>query len=107
MLPFETLHEATSAGPGAVRDMEDVRRRITAAVTTSGSPTGGTVYVEGSLDGESWFRLDEITITNLAPRFIGTTSENEHAVRYVRCYLDGLTGGSSPKVTAYVVGADI
>lgn len=108
MLPFKALALATDAGPGQIRDMETTRRRFTVIVSVFGGPTGGTVYLEGahSLDDSVWVRLAPVAITSGVSQFVVTTTENEHDVRYVRCYLDGLTGGSVPRVTAYVVGAD-
>lgn len=105
MLPFKALNAASDTGPGPVCDMEVVRRLITVAAATSGSPTDGMVYVEGSLDGETWFRLGGLNVA-ADPRVICTTDTNPHAVRYLRCYLEGLTGGTNPRVTAHMVGAD-
>lgn len=59
--------------------------------TATGSPSAISVILQGSLDGESWFTLG---VAQGLPTWI-----TGKPVKYVRAYLDTMSGGSSPTVT--------
>lgn len=69
-------------------------------VNTTGSPTGYSVQFQGSLDGVNYTNLGT-AITNAAP---GNVSVANTPYSHVRANLSGLAGGSSPTVTALMVG---
>lgn len=100
-LPFRALNATSAQGPGAMRDLEGVSNVFTMVITTTGNPTSGTVFLEGSLDGESWVRLDSLTIDGSTNKHV-MTADNEHYMRYVRVYLDSLAGGTSPTATVWI-----
>lgn len=76
---------------------------ITWVVTTTGSPTGVTVWFEGSLDGTSWGKLAIITQTDTEWGTTITAGEMAHItnkpVRFVRGSVQTLSGGATPSVT--------
>lgn len=72
-------------------------------VTTTGTPTGVTVWLEGSLDGANWGKL--AIITNTDSEWNTTITSGEFAsivnkpARYLRGSVQALSGGTSPTVT--------
>ncbi|MCG5220273.1 hypothetical protein [Streptosporangium sp. KLBMP 9127] len=96
MLPFTSLDAATSAPQeGAARDYEGVLTNHTMLVTATGSPSQISVQLQGSHDGSTWVDLAN---TSSWPTAVSV----QRAVRYVRARLGGVTGGSSPTVTATI-----
>lgn len=66
----------------------------------SGSPTGCTVKLEGSLDGVSWFDLSgDLTCTSAVMLHI-----TDKPVMFVRVNLTALSGGTSPSVVVRYLG---
>ena len=108
--PFVSLDGATTVGPGAALDMEDLFRDFTLCVTTAGMATANplssiTVELEGSHDGQNWALLEIRTVTGSSRTTLHTANKAVTAplVRYVRANLVALTAGSgSPSVTASV-----
>lgn len=73
-------------------------------VVVTGSPTDCVVLLEGSIDGTSW--LVTLTSFNIHSFPGGATylTATGKPVRYVRLRIDNVTGGTSPTVTASVIG---
>ena len=100
MLPFKSLDAATTPGPGAVRDLEGVLSNHTIQAVVTGNPTSFTVRLQASLDGVTWNNIGAASqSTRLGP------TDFPYAVRYVRAYLESLSGGTSPTVTTYIASA--
>lgn len=72
--------------------------------TTTGSPSGGTVALEGTIDGTNWFNMS-------ADFTIGTDTSGDikwavdQPVAFARANLSSLAGGTDPTVTATIIGA--
>jgi len=99
--PNTSLNAATSTGPGTVTDLGVVRSSHTLQTSTTGSPTGVTVNLEGSLAATGpWATLATSTSTTG-----DVQTATGKAVRYVRANLTVLTGGTAPTVTALIASA--
>ncbi|HZP55041.1 hypothetical protein [Actinocrinis sp.] len=99
--PSTSLNAATATGPGAVIDLGVVRSSHTLQTTVTGSPTGVTVNLEGSLTATGpWTTLATSTSTTG-----DVQTATGKAVRYVRANLTVLTAGTSPTVTALIASA--
>jgi len=99
--PVASLSAATSTGPGTVTDLGVVRSAHTLQTSTTGSPTGVTVLLEGSLAAAGpWATLATSTSTTG-----DVQTATGKAVRYVRANLTVLTGGTAPTVTALIASA--
>ncbi len=72
----------------------------TVAVVPSGSPTGCSIKLEGSLDGTTWFDLSgaQTCTSNVMVHVV------DKPVDYVRVNLTALSGGTSPSVTVSYLG---
>lgn len=72
-------------------------------VTTTGVPTGVTVWLEGSIDGTNWGKLAIIAQTDSEWNTTITNGEFASIVnktaRYLRGSVQTLSGGTSPSVT--------
>lgn len=101
--PTVSLDAATANGNGGGSNVSGYR---TIAMQTShtGTPTAGTVTLELSLDGDTWFASSTVFT-------IGTTANDsiqwavDEPAAYARAVLAGLTGGTAPTVTALISGA--
>lgn len=80
----------TPGGAGVLRD-------FTWAISVTGSPSGISVTLQGSLDGTLWSVLDTSTNTSGELRGIAGTP-----VTFLRANLGTLTGGSAPTVTVTI-----
>lgn len=99
--PTTSLNAATSTGPGAVVDLGVVRSSHTLQTTVTGTPSGATVTLEGSLAAAGpWATLATSTSTTG-----DVQTATGKAVRYVRANLTVLTGGTAPTVTALIASA--
>lgn len=72
-------------------------------ILVTGSPSGCRVDLQGSIDGTNWLALPCSFNISAGPWY-GYFVSTVQPVRYVRLWLTGLTGGSSPTVTASVIG---
>ena len=99
--PYTSLNAVTATGPGTVFDLGVVRSSHTLQTSTTGSPTGVTVLLEGSLGASGpWTTLATSTSTTG-----DVQSVTGKAVRYIRANLTVLTGGTAPTVTALIASA--
>ena len=64
----------------------------------TGSPTGTTVNFEGSLDYSTWSTMDSTTNTSGETRSI-----SNKPVKFVRCNVTTLSGGSAPTATCQFI----
>jgi hypothetical protein len=100
-IPFKSLDAVTVDGAGVIHDLENVKVDHAIQVSSTGSPSGYDVSLQGSLDGINW-----ITITSTGGSDPDKYSSNgDFPVRYVRANLSNLTGGTAPTVTALVASA--
>jgi hypothetical protein len=78
--PAVSLTAVSATGPGTVLDGVVSRLNASMQVLAAGSPTAGSVQLQGSLDGVSWFNLgsavttsaagvSQVTVTNALTRF--------------------------------------
>lgn len=90
-------------------------KRYGVVYTTTGSPSGVALTLQGSLDGVTWFSLvsptSESTIKWSDAGFNPTVNSDQSGwtkgpVSYVRLNLTTLSGGSSPTVTANFIATD-
>lgn len=102
--PQTLLNAATTTGTSAyILDIWPTRGgfplHYTWATTITGTPSGVTLNLEGSIDGTNWYQIDQSISTSGEMR-----SVVNRAVRWVRLNLLSLTGGTSPTVTGIVMG---
>ena len=105
--PNVVLDRAAANVTSPVFDFKTVHSKLSMQVVLTGAPSGGTVTLQGSVDGVNFD-----TTTALATFTIGTDHSGDikfvvdKPVSACRVVLAGLTGGTSPTVTATVgVGA--
>jgi hypothetical protein len=74
--------------------------KYTVAVTTTGSPSGCAMQIEGSLDNTNFFNLSgsQICTSNLMFHI------TEKPILYLRTNVTTLSGGTSPTVTVSLLG---
>jgi hypothetical protein len=97
------LNSETTTVTTAAEDVLGLSTFALEAVVT-GSPTDCIVLLEGSVDGSDW--LVSLTSFNIhsSPGGSAYSTVVNKPVRYIRLRIDTLSGGSSPTVTASVVG---
>ena len=99
--PTTILSGATAVGAGLAfannhRRTGELYGRFDWQTTYTGSPTGVSVSLQGSLDGANWFTVD--TTTAIAGELRSTLSLPSSAT-FLRAYVTTLTGGTSPTAT--------
>lgn len=99
---FTSLNAATANGPGTAVDFGRPVMDVSVEVTTTGSPTGGTVTLLVSEDGTTFVASTATVTVGANP---ATVTLSNVGWRYARTDLSGLTGGTSPTVTAKVMGS--
>jgi hypothetical protein len=97
-----SLNAVTSNQTGTTVDFGCAMRNISFVVTTTGSPTGGTVTLEVSVDNTNFFTT---ATTATVGSTVSSGTLSNCAFRYARTTLSGLTGGTSPTVTAKVTAS--
>lgn len=101
-LPLVSINAGQAIANGAALDNKSCRANHTAAVLSSAGVTAGTVQLQGSLDGVSWFPLGAALNINAAGT-VFTVSVGAVAARFIRAQITvGITGGT---VTATVGSA--
>lgn len=114
ILPYVALNAATADGASTVVDLNGVSNEFSLIVVATGTPTGGYVSLQGSHDGVNWASIG--VSSNLSSTPYAASSELTNGqisgstpgatykpfVRYVRANLIGLSGGTSPTVTATI-----
>jgi len=100
--PAKSLDAVTANGNGATVDMLLPRENITMVVVTTGAPSAGTVTLQVSHDGVSWFATTATAAVTTSPNAATLAAT---AYRFARAVLSGLTGGTAPTVTASIVGS--
>jgi len=99
------LNAVTATGVGQSFQNNNGFVSHTVQVMVTGSPTVVVVDLEGSLNGVTWFQLQQYTfdaadITAQAALF----HQNDKLVDYVRLNLITLTGGTAPTVVGLWTG---
>ena len=102
--PQKSLNAATATGAGTAFYSSRPRRVVSMQVSFTGSPSAVKVYLQGTIDGTNWFTIATFdTGASNANGDIVTSSA--HVVVGVRANLDTLTAGTSPTVSAVIVGS--
>lgn len=99
VLPIKVLDAVTSTGAGSSFDLETLANQFGIQVVVTGSPSSVDVALQGSMDGTNWYSLISRSAPNSGAE--GTNASPQVAARYVRGYLSGLNGGTSPTVTLW------
>jgi hypothetical protein len=100
---FTSLAAATATGVGNDAAFSRPRDRISMQVSfTGGSPTV-KVQLEGTINGTNWFILATFD-TGASGANGDIVTSSTHVVLKARANLVTLSGGSSPTVTAVIVG---
>lgn len=68
-------------------------------VVTTGSPSGISTTLQGSLNGNSWVTIDTSTVTAGEVRAVNLSNATAGPYAFIRANLGTLTGGTSPTVT--------
>jgi hypothetical protein len=97
-----SLNAVTANGPGVPVDFGGGVKDVSIEVTTTGSPTGGTVTLMVSDDGVTYVATTTTVTVGANP---AAAVLSNGAWRYVRTDLSSLTGGTAPTVTAKVMAA--
>jgi len=101
------LNEATATGAGGYQHLNSVVHGNHAIQITLGGTvvaTAVTVDLEGSLDGVTYYQLDEHIMS--APELAAEGAMYKVADQptfYVRANLTTLTGGTAPTVTVHIM----
>lgn len=95
-----SLAAVTANGNGVVVDFGQAMRCVTLQVTTTGAPTAGTVTLSVSVDGTTFVASPTTATVTATP---AVAHLQNVAVRYVRCDLSALAGGTAPTITAKVM----
>lgn len=101
--PALALNAATADGNGTAIDYTTSRRTFGMQYILAGDVnfTGGTVNLQGSLDGTNYFTIATLTIgTDASGKIVFAVDK---PARYVRVNAASLAGGTNPTVSAYVV----
>jgi hypothetical protein len=94
------LNAATATGAGTAVNLLTIKHKFGFQVSTTGSPTSVVCALQGSIDGTNWFTL---ATWNSATQSNGDiVFAIDVPVGHVRANLTTLSGGATPKVTAYV-----
>jgi len=106
-LPNRALDAVAANVNGPVTNLSGAHAKLAMQVLLTGAPTGGTVTLQGSLDGTNF----DTSGTGLAQFTIGTDASGaikfaiDKPVSFYRVALAGLAGGTNPTVTAIVAVA--
>jgi hypothetical protein len=95
-----TLGTLSATGATAAAHLSVVAHKHTVAAVPTGSPTGCSVKLEGSLDGTTWFDLSTAQTCTSAIMFHVV----EKPVLVVRANLTALSGGTAPTVVVKYLG---
>lgn len=90
-----------SAAPGTVSDAEEVPGTVTYGwqAEVSGGPALVNMWLEGSIDGATWFQLDTFSVgTNPHMKWVV-----DHPVNFLRVNFVNASGGTSPAATVSVI----
>lgn len=100
---FQSLKAAASTGPGVGVQLSKPVVSFGLQVTHTGSPAQVVVTLEGSLNGEDWFKLAEwdSTVPLSSGAIVWVESK---AVTDIRANLTTLAGGTSPTVSVWITG---
>jgi hypothetical protein len=104
---YEALTGATAAAIGPVLTFDSPRSfYVTLQVNITGSPSGISYAVEGSLDGVNFISAfyDNVTAN---PVSLLTGAGQSQLLTALRFNLRSLTGGTSPTVTALLAIKDV
>jgi hypothetical protein len=98
----ETVVDASTTASDFTSKIMDLRLNYgyCVSVTFTGAPTG-TILIQGSLDQESWFTLDTLTISGATP-----LSAQRDAVyyMYIRAFHVGAAGAGTATVKIGIKG---
>ena len=103
---FVSNNASTATGVGVSAAMPQYGQsrtppsKFTWQTITTGSPSGVSVNLEGSIDGANWVILDNSTATAGEIRCVVN-----YPMKFVRTNLATLTGGTAPTVTGQFVAA--
>jgi len=101
-LPIASLTNATAISNGASLDNKSCRANHTAQALSSAGVTAGTVQLQGSLDGVSWFNIGAALNINAAGAVFQGSSGATPA-RFIRAQITAtITGGT---VTVFIGSA--
>lgn len=102
-IPVKSLDAASTAGPGAVHDLETTQAQhsVTAAISDFSSPGNWTIYLQVSLDGVSWFSITSQTLNENVQIHLTAA----FPARYVRASLAVDEGTVSISADAWVGSA--
>ena len=100
------LNAATSTGPGSafgVPATPSAQRggfiqTMAWQIVTTGSPTGLSVTLQGSLDGVNWFAIGS-AVTTATLTLLNLASANAGPYAFIRANVNTLSGGTTPTVT--------
>ena len=100
------LKAATATGPGTVFAVPPAMPGYRGFVQTwvwqinlTGSPSGVSVTLRGSLDGVTWNTIDTSTATTNAVRPVNLSNAQAGPYAFISADLGTLTGGTTPTVT--------
>jgi len=96
---YKSLSAATGTGVGSAKGGA---RTWAMDVIVTGAPSAVTVLLEGSVDGGATWR----TLTTMNTAAGARVEAPDKPATKIRANLTVLTGGTTPTVTAWIVGVD-
>jgi len=75
--------------------------KFTWQMSYTGSPSGVSATLQGSIDGSTWFTLDTSTSTSGEVRVV-----INNPMKFIRIVLGTFTGGTNPTATGQFVAAE-
>ncbi len=97
----KSLDAATATGAGFAIMFDEPKANYSLFASWTGSPSSVTIHVEGTIDGDNWFNVDQVS-TSATPQIL---KGGPFPVIGLRANLTALSGGTSPTVTAWVAAA--
>lgn len=100
--PVTSINNGAAIANGAALDNKSCRANHTLAALSSAGVTGGTMQLQGSLDGANWFNIGAALNINAAAT-VFQVSAGATPARFIRAQITaGIVGGT---VTALVGSA--
>jgi hypothetical protein len=99
------LNAATATGPGSAFAVPSASpgyrgfiQTMAWQINTTGSPSGLSATLQGSLDGVNWFNIGS-AVTTAILTVVNLSNANAGPYAFIRANLGTLTGGTTPTVT--------
>lgn len=97
-----SLAAATATGAGAHKEYPAPVNMVSMQVSYTGGPSAVKVRLEGTIDRVNWFTIATFD-TGASGASGNIVSSTGTVINGARAYLETLTGGEAPTVSAYIL----